>query len=107
MNASSQALAELVKPWKVSGSYRPFKPVGCVDCRMTGFRGRMGFFEVIRISSALRTAIAENRPVIELRRILGPDFVTMRADGIQKAALGLTTVEEVLRATQDVDDATD
>lgn len=80
---------------------------GCEECGRSGFRGRMGFFEVIRISSALRTAIAENRPVIELRRILGPDFVTMRADGIQKAALGLTTVEEVLRATQDVDDATD
>lgn len=78
---------------------------GCEECGGSGFKGRMGFFEVIRITSPLRTAIAENRPVLELRRILGPDFVTMRADGVEKAALGLTTVEEVLRATQDVDDA--
>jgi type II secretory ATPase GspE/PulE/Tfp pilus assembly ATPase PilB-like protein len=78
---------------------------GCEECNGSGFKGRMGFFEVIRINSALRSAIAENRPVLELRRILGPDFVTMRVDGIEKAALGLTTVEEVLRATQDVDDA--
>lgn len=78
---------------------------GCEECNGSGFKGRMGFFEVIRITSALRSAIAENRPVLELRRILGPDFVTMRADGVEKAALGMTTVEEVLRATQDVDDA--
>ncbi len=78
---------------------------GCEECNGSGFKGRMGFFEVIRVSSALRTAIAENRPVLELRRILGPDFVTMRVDGIEKAAQGMTTVEEVLRATQDVDDA--
>ena len=78
---------------------------GCEECGGSGFKGRMGFFEVIRITAPLRSAIAENRPVLELRRILGPDFVTMRVDGIEKAALGLTTVEEVLRATQDVDDA--
>ena len=43
--ASSEALTEAVKPWKLNGDYRPFKPVGCIECRMTGFRGRIGLFE--------------------------------------------------------------
>jgi hypothetical protein len=34
-----EALDALVKPWKINGGYRPYKPVGCVDCRMTGFHG--------------------------------------------------------------------
>jgi len=39
-----------------------------------------------------------------LKSILGDDYVTMRRDGVEKAAAGLTTVDEVLRATQDVDE---
>ena len=35
--ATRESLAEVVKPWQINGAYRPFKPVGCVDCRMTGF----------------------------------------------------------------------
>jgi general secretion pathway protein E len=36
------ALDEVVKPWKVSGNWQPYRPVGCVDCRMTGFLGPHG-----------------------------------------------------------------
>ncbi len=78
---------------------------GCEECSGTGFRGRMGFFELVRMSGGLRSAIATNRPVIELRNLLGPEFATMRRDGMEKAAAGATTVDEVIRATQDVDDA--
>jgi type II secretory ATPase GspE/PulE/Tfp pilus assembly ATPase PilB-like protein len=77
---------------------------GCDKCANSGFRGRLGFFEIVRISSALRAAIAQNRPVHELKAMLDPDFVTMRQDGMLKVAQGITTVEEVLRATQDVED---
>src|SRR5205814_2174401 len=44
--ASRTALDDIVKPWKISGGFQPYKPVGCVDCRMTGFRGRMGLYEL-------------------------------------------------------------
>ena len=77
---------------------------GCDKCGNSGFRGRLGFFEIVRISSPLRAAIAQNRPVHELKALLDPDFITMREDGIRKVAEGITTVEEVLRATQDVED---
>ena len=40
--SSRETLAEAIQPWRMSGGYRPYKPVGCLECRMTGFRGRAG-----------------------------------------------------------------
>ena len=77
---------------------------GCEKCGGSGFRGRLGFYEIVRINSALRAAIAQNRPIHELKALLDPDFITMREDGMRKAASGISTIEEVLRATQDVED---
>ena len=54
-SASREALAEMVKPWQVNGGYRPYKPVGCVECRMTGFRGRMGLYELLSVTEATKT----------------------------------------------------
>ncbi|RYH28594.1 MAG: type II/IV secretion system protein, partial [Alcaligenaceae bacterium] len=51
---SRDKLAELVKPWQLNGSFRPYKPVGCVDCRMTGFAGRMGLYELLSVRSRVR-----------------------------------------------------
>ncbi|HEY9095497.1 MAG TPA: type II/IV secretion system protein, partial [Hydrogenophaga sp.] len=54
---SREALAEMVKPWKVSGNYRPYQAVGCVECRMTGFRGRMGLYELLTISEGFKEKV--------------------------------------------------
>ncbi|MBU3728502.1 MAG: type II/IV secretion system protein, partial [Phycisphaerales bacterium] len=81
-----------------------WSPGGCDECNGQGFKGRMGFFELVRVSPTLRTAIAQGRPINELRTLLGADFVTMRADGVRKAVEGSTTINEVLRATQQVDE---
>ena len=80
------------------------KAIGCEECGKSGFYGRIGFFELITISSQLRRAIADNKPTAELRKHLGDHFVPMREDGIRRAIEGVTTVEEVLRATQDTED---
>jgi type II secretory ATPase GspE/PulE/Tfp pilus assembly ATPase PilB-like protein len=80
------------------------QPVGCDECGNSGFYGRIGFFEVITISGMLRRAIADNKQTAELRKHLGENFVPMREDGIRRAIEGVTTVEEVLRATQDTED---
>ena len=77
---------------------------GCEKCGGSGFRGRLGFYEIVKVSSPLRAAIAQNRPVHELKSLLDSDFINMREDGMRKAAQGITTIEEVLRATQDVED---
>jgi type II secretory ATPase GspE/PulE/Tfp pilus assembly ATPase PilB-like protein len=77
---------------------------GCDKCNGTGFKGRMGFYEIARINARLREGISKNSNAMDLRRLLDADFCTMREDGIQKAVDGLTTIEEVLRATQDIDE---
>ena len=77
---------------------------GCEKCGNSGFRGRLGFYELIKVGSPLRTAISEGKSTIQLRNHLGDDFQSMREDGIAKAIEGITTPEEVLRATQDVDE---
>ena len=77
---------------------------GCEKCGQSGFRGRLGFYELIKVNNALRAGIAENIPVMQLRKLMGEDFMTMREDGINKAVAGMSTPEEVLRATQDVDE---
>jgi type II secretory ATPase GspE/PulE/Tfp pilus assembly ATPase PilB-like protein len=78
---------------------------GCEKCNRSGFHGRIGYFELVRINPALRKAIGENKSVTELTKLVDPDFRTMREDGLIKASKGLTTIEEVLRATQDTEDA--
>jgi type II secretory ATPase GspE/PulE/Tfp pilus assembly ATPase PilB-like protein len=81
-----------------------WRGTGCEECNNSGYRGRLGYFELLRINSGLRRAISENRPAADLRKLVEADFVTMRSDGMAKAAAGLTSVEEVLRATQDTED---
>jgi type II secretory ATPase GspE/PulE/Tfp pilus assembly ATPase PilB-like protein len=65
----------------------------------------MGFYELARINARLREGISKNRTTLELREMVDKDFQSMRDDGMHKAAAGLTTIDEVLRATQDIDDA--
>ncbi|MSR40323.1 MAG: type II/IV secretion system protein [Phycisphaerales bacterium] len=79
---------------------------GCDKCSNSGFRGRLGFYEIVKVTGALRNAISQNRPVHELRKLFDGDFINMREDGMRKALEGISTIEEVLRATQDVDDFT-
>jgi type II secretory ATPase GspE/PulE/Tfp pilus assembly ATPase PilB-like protein len=78
---------------------------GCDRCNNNGMRGRAGFYEIILTTPSLRQAVASGASAMEMARHVQPGFVTMRRDGVIKAAAGLTTVEEVLRATQDADES--
>ena len=73
---------------------------GCADCSFTGYRGRIGIFEIFRINDEVRNLIFDQVPVTELRvkaRELG--MRTLREDGIRKVIAGQTTLSEVLRVT--------
>lgn len=75
---------------------------GCPACRGTGFRGRLGVFELITVTDEFGDAIAARASRAELRAIaVKGGFVPMRADGWTKVEAGLTTVEEVVRVIQD------
>ena len=99
-SASRQAMAELVKPWTVSGGYRPYRPVGCVDCRMTGFRGRMGLYELLTVSEAFKEKVSREPNLEALRQQAVQDGMRpLRLAGAARAAEGLTTLDEVLACT--------
>jgi type II secretory ATPase GspE/PulE/Tfp pilus assembly ATPase PilB-like protein len=76
---------------------------GCQKCNNSGFKGRIGFFELVLVHAALRVAISENRTSTQLTNTLPESHITIREDAIIKAAEGMTTIDEVLRATQDSD----
>jgi len=76
------------------------KPVGCEECRNTGYRGRMGIFEIFIIDDNVRHMINNRRSTLLLRqraRELG--MRTLREDGVRKVLAGLTSAEEVISIT--------
>ena len=98
---STELLAEAVKPWKInSGQWRPYKPVGCVECRMTGFRGRMGIYELLSVTEAFKSVIhADVGPTPLRQQAVADGMRPLRLAGALRAAEGLTTLEEVIAAT--------
>ena len=73
---------------------------GCIECNNTGYKSRLGVFEVMPISPALRDLILDRAATSELRRQARAEgMLTLREDGIMKLKGGLTTAEEVLKET--------
>jgi general secretion pathway protein E len=98
--ASRQAVDAVVKPWKITGAWQPYRPVGCVDCRMTGFLGRTGLYELLTVSEAFKDKVVGDPSIDALRRQAVADGMRpLRLAGALRVAEGLTTVEEVLTAT--------
>jgi general secretion pathway protein E len=74
--------------------------VGCAHCMNTGYRGRLGIYEMVPVSEAMQHLIVSGASVHDMKqqaRTEGHRF--LREDGLLKAWQGLTTVEEVLRVT--------
>jgi type II secretion system protein E len=75
---------------------------GCDECRGTGYRGRLGIYELFVITEEARGLILSKRPTGEIRHhAIEHRMVTLRDDGWAKARAGITTVEEILRVTQE------
>ena len=99
-HARRETLAEMVKPWQVTGSYRPYKPVGCVDCRLTGFRGRMGLYELLAVTDLFKEKVSKEPNIDALRRqAISDGMRPLRLAGALKVAEGVTTIEEILATT--------
>ena len=96
----AQTWAKLVKPWKATAPVTVQRPVGCLECRNTGYSGRQGIYELLSLDESLKSAITDAADVAELRRIgIREGLKTLRLGGAKKIAAGLTTIEEVLRVT--------
>ena len=99
-DAARGALTDLVKPWQLNGGYRPYKPVGCVDCRLTGFKGRLGLYELLVVTEGFKEKVSKEPNIDALRRQAVLDGMRpLRLGGALKVAEGLTTIEEILAST--------
>ena len=92
LRASAPALFEQAPRWR--------RAVGCAQCQHTGFKGRLGIYEMVDVSPEIQAAIMQGLPaheIVALARAQG--YRNLREDGLIKAWQGLTSVEEVLRVT--------
>ncbi len=81
-----------------------YEPNGCDDCRGSGFKGRTGIYELLVINDAIRPLIIERAPASDIKReALKHGLHTLRDDGWRKVLDGVTTVEEILRVSEDDD----
>ncbi len=99
-DTTRETLAEHAKPWRLTGGVRAYKPVGCLECRHTGYRGRAGLYELLVMSDAARQAVHPALDVPTLRKLAAKEGLRpLRLAGTMKVAEGVTTLEEVLRTT--------
>ncbi len=94
------ALTRDLGPLALEGGYRLYQAVGCVDCRMTGFQGRTGLYELLVVTEPLRALIRPEPDTDALRQQAARDGMRpLRLAGAQRVAMGQTVLEEVLAAT--------
>jgi len=98
--ADEQAWQTLTRPWKAPLPRQFYHPVGCLECRNTGYMGRAGVYEIMTLSDNLTRQINDRCELEELRRDAYKEGMkSLRLSGAQKVAAGQTTVEEILRVT--------
>jgi general secretion pathway protein E len=90
----------LVHPWSAKAPEFTYHPIGCLECRNTGFMGRAGLYEVMPMSDTLAELIQADCDVAKLRRqAMKEGMRSLRLSGAQKVAAGITTIKEVLRVS--------
>ncbi len=99
MRAEDEELwSQLVVPWKSGMPSQVFHPVGCLECRMTGYQGRIGIYEIMMLSPEIKKLIHERTDVAAVRdQAYREGMRALRISGAMKVAAGLTTIEEVIK----------
>jgi general secretion pathway protein E len=88
----------LIKPWTTSPPDSISHSEGCLECRQTGFVGRIGIYEMMPITDSLKPEINDNFDLVKFRKAaVRQGMKPLNLAGAQKVARGLTTIEEVLK----------
>ena len=95
----------LVSPWKSKKPTQLYHPVGCLECRMTGYMGRVGLYEIMPMGVELKSMVTAHTDLTRLReRAMKAGMQPLRISGARKVAAGLTTIEEVLKVAPPLQD---
>jgi type IV pilus assembly protein PilB len=96
----AKTLIEIGFPPEAVGTFKLYKGRGCGTCNGTGYKGRVGLYEVMEISEGIRDLIMVGATAVEIKRkALEEGMLTLRMSGLEKIRSGMTTIEEVLRET--------
>ena len=96
----AEALAEIGFSEEETKTVKTYKGQGCHTCNNTGYKGRVGLYEVMEITDEIRELILIGASALELRRkAIDDGMITLRESGLHKIRAGITTVEEVVRET--------
>ncbi|MBK7355885.1 GspE/PulE family protein [Propionivibrio sp.] len=88
----------LVAPWKANRPSHFHQPGGCLECRMTGYRGRVGIYEILMLTPDMKQAITDNADVAKIRDLAYREGMKpLRISGAMKVAAGITTLAEVFK----------
>jgi type IV pilus assembly protein PilB len=99
-NVPTKTLVDIGFQPDVIGSFQVMKGKGCATCNGTGYKGRVGLYEVMEITEGIRDLIMVGATAVEIKRkALEEGMLTLRMSGLEKIKSGVTTVEEVLRET--------
>jgi general secretion pathway protein E len=95
----------LVAPWKSKHPTKLYKPVGCLECRMTGFMGRIGIYETLLFTSQMKSLVSAEADLGLVReQAFKEGMKPLRISGAMKVGAGLTTMDEVLKVAPPVRD---
>ncbi len=96
--ADEELWDRLVAPWKANRPAQFHQAVGCLDCRMTGYRGRVGVYEILMLSADMKQTIASHADVAKIRDLAYREGMKpLRISGAMKIAAGVTTLAEVFK----------
>jgi general secretion pathway protein E len=101
--AKIEAQVKRVLPEEITTLPQWREPVGCPKCQELGYQGRIGIYEMVYITKELQTLILNRASAADMRlKATEQGFRTLREDGLIKAYQGMTSIEEVLRVTEEL-----
>jgi len=99
---SEEELREIGIDTEMANTKSLYRAIGCGNCLGTGYRGRTGIFELLAFDDDIRTLILKNYDASTIKKMAtDKGMFSLRQDGATKVLKGVTTIEEVLRVTQE------
>ena len=94
----SESWGQLVNPWKSNPPAQIYKAVGCEQCRGTGYKGRMGLYEILVLSAEMKRLVGDGANLNQIKKQAYQEGLQpLRLAGAKRVAQGTTTLEEVMR----------
>jgi general secretion pathway protein E len=101
---SEEIWQELVSPWKAARPAEVHVATGCLECRMTGYRGRTGIYEMLPLSAEMKKLVVKDAELNKIKALARREGMKpLRLSGAEKVAAGLTTAEEIIKIAPPLD----